>query len=282
MATLPVLNRYCRECYNPPEALYEKLKWQGLDLVTVTDHDSIDAAETLRRHADFFLSEEVTCRAPSGNEVHVGVYDITESQHLEIQKRRNDLPSLAAYLEEQRVFFSVNHIFSGLTGRRSADDFDWFEASFPAVEVLNGHLLRRNNDLAACLASYARSVAVGGSDAHALRSAGSVWTEVPGVRNKAEFLDGLRQGRARVCGESGSYWKLTRDVLAIGCEMLRETPAAMLLAPFLIGIPAITFINHLSERRFARKWGRAWARMRGMHSGAAIPSVPAATGEAAA
>jgi predicted metal-dependent phosphoesterase TrpH len=282
MATVPVLNRICRECYNPPEALYEKLKRLGLDLVTVTDHDSIDAGESLRRHADFFLSEEVTCRAPSGNEVHVGVYNITEGQHLEIQSRRNDLPRLAAYLEEQGVFFSVNHIFSALTGRRAADDFDWFEACFPAVEVLNGHLLAPNNHLAARLASHARRIMVGGSDAHALRSAGSVWTEVRGARNKAEFLEGLHEGRARACGEQGNYWKLTRDVLAVAFEMFRETPATLLLAPFLVGIPAFTFINHLLERRFARKWGHAWARTRGLDSGASVPSIPAATGEAPA
>jgi predicted metal-dependent phosphoesterase TrpH len=279
MATVPVLNRFCRECYNLPEALYEKLKRQGLDLVTVTDHDSIEAGESLRRHADFFVSEEVTCRAPSGTEVHVGVYDISERQHVEIQRRRNDLPRLLAYLEEQRVFFSVNHIFSGLTGRRAADDFDWFEAGFPAVEVLNGHLLARNNHLAARLASHARKTGVGGSDAHALRSAGSVWTEVRGARNKAEFLEGLREGRARVHGESGNYLKLTLDVLAVGSEMFREKPLTLLLAPFLIGIPAVTFINHLRERRFARKWGQSWARTRGLDGGAAVRPIPAATGE---
>jgi len=282
MATVPVLNRFCRECYNSPEALYEKLKRRGLDLVTVTDHDSIDAGESLRRHADFFLSEEVTCRAPSGNEVHVGVYDITESQHLEIQRRRNDLPRLVAYLEEQRVFFSVNHLFSALTGRRSADDFDWFEACFPAVEVLNGHLLARNNHLAAWLASHNRRITVGGSDAHALHSAGSVWTEVRGARNKVEFLEGLREGRARVYGESGSYWKLTRDVLAVGCEMFGEKPATLLLVPLLAAIPALTFINHLLERRFARRWGRTWARMRGLSGGTTVTSIPAATREATA
>jgi predicted metal-dependent phosphoesterase TrpH len=282
MATVPVLRRFCRECYNPPEALYEKLKHLGLDLVTVTDHDSIDAGESLRRHPDFFVSEEVTCRAPSGNEVHVGVYDITERQHVEIQRRRNDLPRLLAYLEEQRVFFSVNHIFSALTGRRAADDFDWFEACFPAVEVLNGHLLARNNHLAAQLASHARRITVGGSDAHALRSAGSVWTEVRGARNKAEFLEGLREGRAQVRGESGDYWKLTLDVLAVGAEMFRENPFTLLVAPLVVGIPAITFINYLLERRFARKWGQAWARMRGLDGGAAFPSVPAAAGEAPA
>jgi predicted metal-dependent phosphoesterase TrpH len=282
MATLPVLNRFCRECYNPPEALYEKLKRLGLDLVTVTDHDSIAAGESLRRHEDFFVSEEVTCQAPSGNEIHVGVYDITESQHVQIQQRRNDLPRLLAYLEEQRVFFSVNHIFSALTGRRAVEDFDWFEACFPAVEVLNGHLLARNNHLAARLASHARRITVGGSDAHALRSAGSVWTEVWGARNKAEFLEGLRAGRTRVHGESGNYWKLTFDVLAVASEMFREKPLTLLLAPLLVGIPALTFVHHLLERRFDRKWGQAWARMRGLGSGAAVRPISAAAGEATA
>jgi hypothetical protein len=251
-------------------------------LVTVTDHDSIAAGESLRRHADFFVSEEVTCRAPSGNEVHVGVYDITESQHVEIQRRRNDLPRLVAYLEEQRVFFSINHIFSALTGRRAVEDFEWIEVCFPAVEVLNGHLLTRNNRLAARLASYARRITVGGSDAHALRSAGSVWTEVRGARNKAEFLEGLREGRAQVCGESGNYWKLTLDVLAIGSEMFRDKPFTLLLAPLLVGIPVFTFINHLVEARFAGKWGQAWARRRGLDGGGPVWPIPAAAGEATA
>jgi predicted metal-dependent phosphoesterase TrpH len=282
MATVPVLRRFCRECYNPPEALYEKLKHLGLDLVTVTDHDSIAAGESLRRYPDFFVSEEVTCRAPSGNEVHVGVYDITEGQHVEIQRRRNDLPGLLAYLEEQRLFFSVNHIFSALTGRRAADDFDWFEACFPGVEVLNGHLLAPNNHLAACLASHAQKITVGGSDAHALRSVGSVWTEVRGARNKAEFLEGLREGRAQVRGESGNYWKLTLDVLAIGAEMFREKPTTLLLAPLVVGIPALTFVNHLLEGRFARKWGHAWACMRGLDGHAGVRPIPNVAGEATA
>jgi hypothetical protein len=215
----------------------------------------------------------------------VGVYDITEQQHVEIQRRRSDLPRLVAYLEEQRAFFSVNHVFSALTGRRAADDFDWFEGIFPAVEVLNGHLLARNNHLAARLASYARRITVGGSDAHSLSSAGTAWTEVREARNKAEFLEGLREGRAQAHGESGNYWKLTLDVLAISAEMFRENPFTLLLAPCMAGIPAVTLINHLLERRFARKWGQMWARMRGLDDDAAVrpirPIRPAA-GEAAA
>lgn len=180
------------------------------------------------------------------------------------------------------MFSSVNHIFSALTGRRDADDFDWAEACFPAVEVLNGHLLARNNQLAARLAAHARRTAVGGSDAHTLLSAGSAWTEMRGARNKAEFLEGLRHGRGQVHGESGSYWKLTSDVLAVSLEMFRENPRLLPLLPLLVAVPAVTLINHLVEQQFARKWGRTWARMRGQGGGAAVRRFPTATGESTA
>src|SRR5579863_5877868 len=141
MCTVPLLNRLCRESYSEPLAVYEILKQRRMDLVTVTDHDSIDAAESLRRHPDFFLSEEVSCRTPRGTQLHVGVYDIAERDHIQLQRRRDDLPALTAYLEERRLLFSVNHIFSSLTGRRTESDFDDFAARFPAVEILNGQML---------------------------------------------------------------------------------------------------------------------------------------------
>src|ERR1700761_4259998 len=50
MCNIPGFHRFCRESYNDPEAVYQTLKRRGMDLVTVTDHDSIDAAEQLRHH----------------------------------------------------------------------------------------------------------------------------------------------------------------------------------------------------------------------------------------
>ena len=98
MCTVPLLNRVCRESYNDPNSVYEALKQRGMDLVTITDHDSIDAVESLRQYPDFFLSEEVSAISPSGTEMHIGVYDIQESDHTQIQRRRADLMSLVAYL----------------------------------------------------------------------------------------------------------------------------------------------------------------------------------------
>jgi predicted metal-dependent phosphoesterase TrpH len=255
MCTLPVLRRVCRECYSDPEAVYETLRRRGMDVITLTDHDSIDGAEVLRSKSNFFLSEEVTCHSPSGTELHVGVYGICERQHRELQHRRDDLPRLAAYLGEQRLFAVVNHPFSALTGRRQASDYDWF-SSFPAVEIINAHLAKSNNRHAEQFAEHNFQVGVAGSDAHTLASAGTAWTEVPGARNPQEFLAGLWRGRGFVGGSSGSYAKLTGDVLRIGLAMMRDNPAYCMLAPLLAVAPLFTLANTLLERAFAQKWGR--------------------------
>src|SRR5688572_18019055 len=118
MCTQPLLDRISRESYSDREAVYSSLKAKGMDLVTVTDHDSIGSSQRLRHHPDFFLSEEVTCTLPTGTTLHVGVFFITERDHLQIQSRRDDFPRLVAYLTERRLPFCANHLFSALTGNR--------------------------------------------------------------------------------------------------------------------------------------------------------------------
>jgi predicted metal-dependent phosphoesterase TrpH len=254
MCTIPVMKHICRESYNYPEALYDSLKAQGMDLVTVTDHDSIDSVEALRSRPDFFLSEEVTCHLPGGTEIHVGVYDLTDRQHIEIQRRAKDFLSLHAYLNEQELLYSANHIFSSLTGRRTAEDFRWFENAFPAVEARNGCMLERSNRAAAAFAARTGKAPIGGSDAHAMKSAGTCWTEVKHARNKQEFLAGVRLGLGEARGESGNFFKLTRDVLWIGSQMMRECPATLPILVLAPVAPIITLINYMMEWRFERKW----------------------------
>lgn len=254
MCTIPLLRRVCRESYNDPLAVYEKLKRSGMDLVTVTDHDSIDAVEALRSRPDFFLSEEVTCTVPSGTQLHIGVYDITERDHIELQRRRDDFERLFAWLLDENLFFSANHVFSALTGRRAAEDFALFENAFPAIETGNGHMPRHSNRAAALLADRAARAEVGGSDAHAMASVGCAWTVVPGARSRQEYLDGLRHGLGRVRGDHGGWYKLTRDVLAIGREMVREDPRTLPIAALGIFVPLITLGNYLVEKAFVHHW----------------------------
>ena len=153
---------------------------------------------------------------PSGTEVHIGVYDFHERQHAQLLQRRNDLVALLMYLTERRIFFSINHVFSSVTGRRESEDFAWFQEYFPAIETRNSHMLEATNGYAASLAAQWDKIAIGGSDAHALASVGTAYTEVPGARDKEEFFAGLQSGKGVVAGESGCFAKLTRDVFLIG------------------------------------------------------------------
>ncbi len=268
MCNIPLLDRICRECYNDPEVLYELLKRRGMDFVTATDHDSIDAVEPLRRHADFFLSEEVTCETPSGTELHMGVYGIRESDHVQLQRRRKDLPALVSYLNERKLFFSINHVFSSLTGPRTDSDFAFFEEFFPGVEVLNGAMLETSNRAAAELARRWKKAPVAGSDAHTLHSLGRTYTEVLGARSVEEFVTGLSSGQGVAHGVSGNYRKLTLVVMEIGWSMVREKNWTALMAPLFLAVPFVILANAIRERAFTGKWAR---RLQEAEQSAAAP-----------
>jgi predicted metal-dependent phosphoesterase TrpH len=256
MCTVPVFKRICRESYSDPDEVYATLKRRGMDLVTVTDHDSIDSSERLRRHPDFFLSEEVTCHTSRGTELHVGVYDILERDHSEIQRRRDDLVALFAYLNERELLCSINHAFSGLTGSRAEADFDDFAEYFPAVEVLNGQMLPVANSHAETFAARHRKIALAGSDSHTIAGLGRTYTQVQGARDRREFVDGLKRGRTMAFGESGSYRKLLRAVLEISCGMMSDRRWTVALAPLMSGVPLVVAAILAREMAFAHRWGR--------------------------
>jgi len=265
---IPLLSRVCLESYNEPQALYDRLKQRGMNLVTVTDHDSVGAAEELRGYPDFFLSEEVTCIMPSGTEMHAGVYGINERDHVELQGRRLDIEALLAYALEHNLFVTVNHAYSSLNGPRTDDDFTRFARDFHGVETRNGMMLPRSNKLAEEFATRHNRPAVAGSDAHTLGPVGRTFTEVPGARNEEEFLAGLRHGQAVAMGESGDYLKLTAAVLGIGVSLVRSKPWMLLAAALFAAAPLVTLGNYVREAAFAWQWRQ--------RHGAALPAVPAA------
>lgn len=257
MCNTPLLNRICRESYNQPEEVYTWLKRLGMTIVTLTDHDSIDAGEALRRHPDFFLSEEVTVQMPSGTEMHLGAFGIHERDHIEMQRRRKDFISLMMYLTERKLFFSVNHVFSGLTGRRSEEDFCWFASYAPAFETRNGQMWRKANESAARLSTRLGKIAVGGSDAHTMAGVGRTYTEVAGAHTAEEFFGGLRAGRGQVRGRHGGCFKLTSDVFRIVWSMWMEKPWTLALMPLAPLVPAFLVGHWLNEIRFCAKWTSA-------------------------
>ena len=254
MCDTPGLTRVCKESYNQPPAVYERCKQRGMSIVTLTDHNSIEGAEALRKHPDFFLSEEVTVSMPSGTEAHLGVYGITERDHAEIQRRRSDFIALLMYLTERKLFFSVNHVFSGLTGHRDEEDFTWFASYVPGLEVRNGLMWVEANRAAERLARNLRKIPIAGSDSHTLAGAGLTYTQIPGARTVEEYLTGLRAGRGIVHGEHGRYLKLTADIFFFAGALLKEKPWCAPLVIAAVLIPAVTAAHWFNEIRFCKQW----------------------------
>jgi predicted metal-dependent phosphoesterase TrpH len=214
-----------RDCYSEPHKVYATAKARGMDVVTITDHDTIDGClEFLASHPDaddFFISEEIECRVPdAGLKVHIGAYDIDERIHRDIQPLRRNAFEAAAYLRSQGIFFALNHPFFFFKGQLTLDDYLRFAlGQFPAFEVRNGTMLSAHNQLADAIVREARAsgvplTAIGGSDSHSLGNIGTTYTEAPGS-TRDDFLKSLKAGRASAGGRHGSTWREAREIYGV-------------------------------------------------------------------
>jgi len=211
-----------RDCYSTPAAVYQTAKARGMDLVTITDHDSIGGClEFLDTHPDardFFVSEEVSCRLPDGDiEVHIGVYGQTERLHRELQPLRRNVFDATACLRQAGVFFTLNHLLHFYREQIDLGDYLRLIPEFPGLEVRNGAMLPAHNQLIESLAAPGGqpiAALVGGSDAHTLRRVGQTWTEAPG-EDLVSFLQGIRERRSTVGGAHGCASSVLGDTYGV-------------------------------------------------------------------
>jgi predicted metal-dependent phosphoesterase TrpH len=211
-----------RDCYSNPEDVYRVAKARGMDLVTVTDHDSIGGClELLDRYpdaTDIFMSEEVSCWLPdTGIQVHLGVYGTTERLHRELQPLRRNVYDVIARLREANVFFALNHLLHFYRGQIPLDAYLELIDHVPALEVRNGTMLAAHNEVIARIARGWRGVPLGmtgGSDAHTLRRIARTWTAAPGA-TAAEYLDNLRRGLGQPDGVHGGIGAVAGDAYEV-------------------------------------------------------------------
>lgn len=211
-----------RDCYSDPFDVYAAAKRRGMDVVTFTDHDSIDGClEFLSRRPDapdFLIGEEVSCRVPgTGLQVHLGVYGTNETVHADLQSLRANVFDAMGYLRRAGVFFALNHPFFFFRHQIPLDDYLSLVAAAPAVEVRNGSMLEGHNALVAELwprLGRSAGAVTAGSDAHTLRRVGRTWTEAPGTTG-AEFLASLRAGLSVPGGAHGSARTIAGDAYGV-------------------------------------------------------------------
>jgi predicted metal-dependent phosphoesterase TrpH len=278
---------HARDCYSTPDAVYAAAKMRGMDLVTITDHDSIDGCvEFLARHPDaedFFISEEIECRFPDADlKVHIGAYDITERIHREIQPLRRNVREAAAYLRAEGVFYALNHPFFFYKGQLPLEDYLAVARDyFPAFEVRNGTMLPAHNALADAIAHQATAsgqpiATIGGSDSHSLPGIGTTYTEAPGS-TRSEFLQSLHAGRARAGGRHGSTWREAAEIyrvvgaywaslVGVGRQESTWTRRALGLAFSTVSMPfefsplVVAALHKRGEAQRVDAYARQWER----------------------
>jgi glycosyltransferase involved in cell wall biosynthesis len=214
------------ESYADPLRQYELCKARGMDLVTLTDHDSIEGGLLLADRPDFFISVEVSTRFP-GNDcaVHVLVYNVTPAQHLELQRLRDSVFDVVAFVRREGLPHVLPHPLLSPNWRMDRETLEKCCVLFPAVEAVNGLNDRRVSASAnALIASLTpevlaelserhgiplpsgrprRPAQTAGSDDHGHRRAGTIYTEVDGKLNASAYLARVMNGEARLVGSAG-------------------------------------------------------------------------------
>ncbi len=236
-----VLNAiHCPECYSKPADVFAQATNRGMQFVTITDHDTIDAAVRLAAdHSNVIVGEELTCWFPEDRcKMHVLVYGIDREQHEHLQELAANIYDVAAFIERQQIAHSVAHpiyrqndklehwhlerlllMFKGfecLNGAHSSLHRDAFE---PLLDQLTKQDIQRLSDTHKLLPRWPQpwvKTRTAGSDDHGLLNIGRTWTEFPPETNTVEeVLKCLREAKTRPAGESGSSAKLAHTFYSV-------------------------------------------------------------------
>ncbi len=215
------------ECATAPEEVHELAKRRGMDLVTITDHDTIDGCLAIADRDDVFISEELTAWFwDEPQAVHLLCFGLTPDDHAHLQERSRDLESCAEYLHSHEIACSLAHPFYAVEAPLTAAHRRQLAQLFPVWETRNGSRARELNMPAAIYIETHGGTGTGGSDDHAGVDIGRTFTETPPAATPEEFLLHLREGRAEARGEQGSAAKWAHAAVALATRALVLTESA--------------------------------------------------------
>ena len=236
-AALNAIN--CPECYSGPDEVYAQAKRRGMDFVTITDHDTIDGATRINNRHDVLVGEELTCWFPEDDcKMHVLVYGIDAADHAELQRRANDIYSVAEYVERNKIAHAVAHpiyrqndklerwhlerlilLFKGFECLNGAHSPLHREAFEPVLNRLTRQEMQKLSERHGLLPKWPEpwfKARTAGSDDHGLLNVGRTWTEFPPeTRTVDDVLQALREGACQPGGEAGSSAKLAHTFYSV-------------------------------------------------------------------
>ena len=246
------------DSYTDPRELYGELLKLGMDYVTITDHDTIEGSLQISNLPHTFVSEQVTTYFPHDQcKVHVLVWGISEAQHRDIERSRDNIFELQRYLHTSQIAHAVAHPFYSINGKLEASHLERLVLLFKHFEGINGlrdallselaqrlfgsltsekiDKLAEKHNLAPTHAEPWKKILIGGSDDHGGQFAASAYTETPATDSAEKFLECVRDGNCSARGHGGTPLALSHGFYnTVACfiqDRFRENlgPSAALL-----------------------------------------------------
>jgi glycosyltransferase involved in cell wall biosynthesis len=231
------------ESYTDPEVAYRTAKRRGMDLVALTDHNTISGALEIAHHPDVVIGVEVTTQFPDDRvPLHVLVWGIDEAGWADMDRLRGNLYELLDYAEAEALPHALAHPLHRVGGELTADHLERCLLLFRLWEGRNGARPREGNEVTVRIARSAsrdllgrladkhgiapRSdgppALTGGSDDHGSYDIAATWTATPPAAGPAELLAHLRAGRVRPEGAHGTNEVLAHSVGSLAAKACLE------------------------------------------------------------
>lgn len=174
-----------------PDEIIESVAAAGIDVLCITDHNSIKGAIELK--------ESLPCRVVVGEEMrtHAGeIIGLFLKERIPQGTRPEDA---AKNIREQGGLVYIPHPFDPLRNNLRQEVLDELVSHdlVDGIEILNGKTsLRSLNDKASAYAAKHGLAMGAGSDAHVAEAIGAAYLEMPDFDSPEEFLSSMRLGQA--------------------------------------------------------------------------------------
>ncbi len=234
----------CSESYTEPSRLYEIARSRGMDFVTITDHNTIAGGLEIAHLENTFVSEEITTYFPEdGCKLHVLAYGVTEAQHGDITRLRENVFDLVPYLNREGIPHAVAHPLYSVNDRLTVEHLEEILLLFNTFELNGSRDEYQNRILRAILSRLTEAELddlenkhgfspfgthpwkkrlIGGSDDHSALNIARTWTEVDQAETPAAFLKAVARGRTAVEGRASSPKTLAHNIYSIAYQFYRE------------------------------------------------------------
>ncbi len=234
----------CPESFTEPLQIYHIARRRGMSLVTITDHNTIQGSLEIAHLANTFVSEEITAYFPEDDcKIHILAWNITETQHREIQKLRENIYDLAEWLHAQNICHAVAHPLFSVNDRLTLSHFEKLLLLFRTFELNGARNSEHNQTLQAILESLTEAdlahlmnvhnqpalmpspwqkFLVGGSDDHSSLTIARTWTEIDGAVSLETLWSALRKGATRVAGQPSSPCTLAYNLYSIAFQFYKN------------------------------------------------------------